>query len=852
MTLLNPNTEKFQSFPLSQPSYFTHIPKFVSDAQGNTYFYHSNALFRFSETAGIQKIPQFIGSSRYLSFYIDRSNVFWVGTNGHGVHKFDLTANQFERYPYRANFHTDLFAEHLGVQVSHLPGFNNFDHAYYFRQTIDHQNHMLFNIGKGEFYQIDLQTKQLTKFPTPPRLDATSSKPAPLATDTHGGKWTVSESVLYRYNEQLRNWIPKLNLSMISSNIMEFVIDKQALWLATEMSGLLRVDGNTLAIHHYISQPGDTTSLSSNVLNCLSTDPLNPTILWIGTFGSGLCRFDKRTGKCHRFTTKDGLPNNVIYSVVPDRLGSLWLGTNKGLCRFNRQTFTIKNYTTEDGLMANEFNRYHILHLPNDRIFLGGIEGITAFNPALVKNDTFQPVVELTGLQINNKEIKPSATSLLGELPIHTLKELTLAHDQNYLNVEFAALQFNKEKKIKYRYRMIGLDKGWIVVNSPMAIYTDLKPGDYTLVINASNSSGIWSKYRRRLKIIIQPPFWATWWAYGLYGVLIVALIYGLLRAYTNRLRLKQFVILKQNEVELTIKEAQQLKDINEMKTRFFTNITHEFKTPLTLIMAPTNYLINELGQTKYARQLASIEQNSNQLLRLINQLLDLSKIEAKAMRVYESQGNPGIFIGQILDSFIELANQKDIQLIYQNQTTNDYVFDASLLERIIYNLVSNALKFTKEHGIVTVQLYASDGITVVVADNGVGIPPEKLASVFERFVQADASSTRQHEGTGIGLALVKELVDLQHGHIRIDSEVDPIKGQQGTTVTLQLPYRLVESAEPTSLPVMDIMANMTASQSGSAPIILLVEDNPEMATLIIDCLPAHYQFIWAKNGVEG
>ncbi|GAB4004442.1 ATP-binding protein [Spirosoma migulaei] len=498
--------------------------------------------------------------------------------------------------------------------------------------------------------------------------------------------------------------------------------------------------------------------------------------------------------------------------------------------------------------MANEFNRHHILQLPDDRIILGGIEGITTFNPSQVKNDTFQPRVELTGIQINNRQIEPGKGSPLGELPIHALSELSLLSNQNYLNFEFASLQYNKEKKTRYRYRMEGLDADWIVVNRPMASYTDLKPGYYTLFINASNSSGVWSKHVRTFRIKIHPPLWATWWAYTIYGLLLVALLYGIFRTYANRLQLQQSVILKQNEVELTIKEAQQLKNIDEIKTRFFTNITHEFKTPLTLIIAPTHYLINELSQTKYARQLASIEQNANQLLRLINQLLDLSKIEASAMEVHESRGNPGVFIGQILDSFTELANQKGVELTYHNQATSDYLFDASLLERIIYNLVSNALKFTPTGGNVTVQLNAANGITLVIADNGIGIPSEKIAAVFERFVQADTSSTRTHEGTGIGLALVKELVDLQQGTIRIDSEVDSLTNQHGTTITLQLPYRQVE---PLTGPI-DKALDIRESRSEAVPIVLLVEDNPDMATLIIDCLPTTYQFIWAKNGVVG
>ncbi len=286
----------------------------------------------------------------------------------------------------------------------------------------------------------------------------------------------------------------------------------------------------------------------------------------------------------------------------------------------NRRTFTTQTFTRDDGIMADEFNRNHYVQFPEGNILMGGLEGFTVFDPRQIGKDAFEPAVELTQLQVNNQVIQPDlpatdgadtttsanrslpGTSVLGALPIQATDQLTLAHNQNYLTVQFAALQFDQPAKNRYRYRLEGLEEDWKETTRPEAIYTNLPPGDYVLVINASNTSGRWSRHVRKLAITIQPPFWATWWAIVLYCLIGLGMAWGLLRVYLNRLRLNQTIQLRQQE-------ADQLRAVDTIKTNFFTNITHEFRTPLTLILAPTEQMASENPGPKNRRRLQTIEQ---------------------------------------------------------------------------------------------------------------------------------------------------------------------------------------------------------------------------------------------------
>ncbi|MCK8495380.1 ATP-binding protein [Spirosoma sp. RP8] len=853
---LNPTTGQVKAYPLPiyNPEWWDCLT--TMDAHGTMYFNQNNVLYRFTDQQG----PVIVDQRNHItdqcaSLFVDRSQVLWVGTNGAGIRKYDLRAAAFRAEPYAVNFYNDVLSTHwLDVPADQLPtpadlrGLN----SYNFRYTIAQNRYLWCNIASSDVYRIDLRAKQSRKFPLPVSFyegDNIDAIPCPLATDPTNQVWATYRHFVWTFDEEQQKWVTQPYRIPVKPtfHVLSFVVDEQALWLATKEAGLWRLDRKTGKMTQYANQPRNARSLSSNALFCLSEDPQDPSRLWIGTFGSGLCLFDKRSGTCQRIGQQDGLPNNVIYSAIPDHRGYLWMGTNKGICRLDRRTLATKTFTRADGLLADEFNRFHWLHLPNDRIIMGGLEGITAFYPHQVSNDTFKPSVELTSLYINNQ---PLSGNRLYSLPIQTLSRLTLPYDQNFITAEFAALQYNRLGKNRYRYRLEGLETSWKETDRPVATYTNLPPDDYVLVLTATNTSGQWSPQERRLAIRIQPPLWQTWWAYLLYGLTALGLGIASIRVYGNRLRLQQSLALQRREIALKQQEAEQLKAVNELKSNFFANITHEFRTPLTLILGPAERLSQRWHGPDDQAQLATIDRNANQLLGLVNQLLDLSKLEAGALPVVAVRSDLGPFVEQIAQQFKALADEKAIRLTVQmTGLATTYWFDADKLERILYNLLGNAIKFT-DRGEVTVQLKgAEQGIELTVFDTGSGIPAHKLPHIFDRFYQADQTSTRSHSGTGIGLALVSELVSLQNGSIQVDSEVG-----QGTSFTIRLPYRSADRPDETmpKSPTIGEYTDVEPPTSANQPLLLLVEDNADLTQFIRQSLSSDYRIFHCANGQAG
>ncbi|PSR51875.1 hybrid sensor histidine kinase/response regulator [Adhaeribacter arboris] len=843
VTQLHPRTGQVRAYRLPADRQSWYGMNFTQDSRGVVYFAQRERLFRFQNELGPVLLAQLTPKTgRCASLFIDRSDVLWLGTDGSGVRKYDLRADGFQTTPYQENFQTDLLTQRLGVPASLVLPYVQTNNPYHFRYTYDGRGTLWINVGSSTFYHINPVSQAVRKVNFPISFEKSIS---PLATDEKGQVWVLHAYQFWRFDAAQQQWmLSAYQLDPESSfEILQMVVDEQAFWLATRARGLIRLDRRTRQLRQYTHQPGQFTSLSNNALFCLSQDPVDANRLWIGTFGSGLCAFDKRTGQCRRITEQEGLPNNVIYSALPDEQGYLWLGTNKGLCRLNRKTFQTQVYTTEDGLLANEFNRFHYLQLPTTgQMIMAGVEGFTVFQPARLQDDLFQPQVELTELQINNRVVDPRKDLLLAQ-PIHAVQKLVLPYNRNFVTVSFAALQYNRPGKNQYRYQLVGIDEGWVESQQPQAVYTALPPGDYTLRVNASNTSGHWSPYVRQLTIIITPPWWRTWWAYLLYGFLLSGMIWYGFRLYVNRLRLQQAVVLRQQE-------ARQLRALDELKSRFFTNITHDFRTPLTLILSPLEGLLQDPAGTPFRQKLTLIQRNAVQLLGLINQVLDFSKLDAQMLTVQETRGNLADKVGQTVQLFQQEAAAKSIELIYQSEVTGEYWFDAGKLERILSNLVANAVKFTPAGGQITVLLDVTEGILVTVADTGTGIPKEKLPYIFDRFFQVNGDQVNSaFGGTGIGLALVKELVELQGGQITVESELG-----KGTLFRVWLPLQLAETISENWSGPLPANNELPAAQANSEelPLILLVEDNPELADFIADSLPPHYRVCRATNGAEG
>lgn len=822
--------------------------KAVSDANGNMYLADKQLLLRVSAAGLTHIIADFHGhdwDSR--SFWIDKSQVLWVGTSGSGVRKFNLRGNQFRSFPYTGGFYSDWLTITLEVPRAKHPVYPKFSTSYHFRYTSNPKRGKIWYSVGGEpaaVYSVRTGDRQIDRTILP-QIQNVNAHYYPLAEDPLGDIYIFYNSSFFKYSDVSKRFEPtayRVNVQK-TGVVIQIVADKNYFWLCTSDNGLFRLDRKTGNLTHYAHDPARAFTLSGNALFCIFPDPADANRLWIGTFGSGLCAFDKTTGKSKRLSTGDGLPNNVIYFAIPDAYGSLWVGTNKGLSQVNRKTFKVRNYTTEDGLAADEFNRFHYLQMPDGRILVGGIEGLTAFHPKYLKDDPFSPSVELVGMQINNRTVLTGENPFIGDKPLQTLTELTLPYNQNFLTFEYASLQFNETSKKFYRHQLVGVDHDWIESSEPKAVYTELRPGTYQLKLNAANTSGIWSTQLRTVSIKIEPPFWATWWAYSFYAAAFASLMFWLFRIYANRLQMKQ-------ENELRRREAEQLRMADAMKTRFFSNITHEFRTPLTLIMTPAEQLKMKLKDQEDQNKLTSINRSANHLLELINQLLDLSRLEAGALPVHEVRGDLASFVAQTVQLFEQKAEEKYIRLTFENlNVTGHYFFDADKIERIIQNLVFNALKFTGKNGQVVVLIcVGEDGaFTIRVNDTGIGIPKDKLSAIFNRFYQVDESSPGgSGQGTGIGLSLVKEIIDLLNGQINVESEPG-----KGTSFEVSLPLKLIREQ---ALPATDVAKTEDTSIAEDFRTfhVLVVEDNEELLNYIVESLPAHYRVSRAYNGREG
>jgi signal transduction histidine kinase/DNA-binding NarL/FixJ family response regulator/streptogramin lyase len=850
----------------------------ITGTNGDRWFTCNGRIFRIDKrTDDISEIsdptdPQYPNVSALM---IDRSGNLWFGKNAQGLCKINLKAPRFisKKYTY-TNFEANIMVNELGLPIRDMPaGFDNHAFGYIYRKATDTLNgviwiqNYLLGFTEPKLVVYDIASKKIiTK-----NIAFSPNGEVGISYDDRGNTWLIG----------INNWRPfKINYrnGTIAKESIELpghvpdslfragkvainpIVDKDMMWVMASNASidfgawtLVSIHLLTKDIRCYPIVP-DNAEPSSSLLMMVS-DPSNPKYLWIGTTGNGLIRFDKTNGRSHAFTTDDGLPNNTIYAIVPDNDNNLWLSSNKGLSRFDPVTHAIRNFDITDGLISNEFNRWHCFKLPDGRIAFGGVTGYTIFNPADIKDDDFHPQVLLSNLLINNKSL-PDSSSLTGS-NLNALTKLILPYDQNFLTFEFASDEYNSTQKISYRYRLTNFDDDWVYTgNTRFANYTKLPPGKYILEINASNTSGAWSNKIKILQVIITPPWWQTWWAYLIYILIGAGLIISFFYYRLRRIRLAQEMILQQ-------KQTEQLKAVDEMKSRFFSNITHEFRTPLSLIISPVEKLQGEIKDEQTRKTLATVQGNANRLLQLINQLLDLSKLEAGNMQLHFSRGRLDEFIEEMVYLFIPLAEHQQLELTSQCTILQEYLFDAEKLKTILFNLLSNAIKFTPAGGkiVITGTEDGNKKIRLSISDTGIGIPADKVPFIFDRFFQVDDSRIRLYEGTGIGLALVKELAELMHGTVTAESTPNA-----GSTVTLVFPAEKAHNSnapqweKETGNGIILLPGKKSARTNGQhkeksetgLPLLLLVEDNQELLEFLRESFERNFRVLTANNGVSG
>jgi signal transduction histidine kinase/DNA-binding response OmpR family regulator/streptogramin lyase len=825
------------------------------DASGNLYFELMRSLYKYdASTKSATKIWD--GElEQGQSFLIDRSDVAWFGNSASGVQVLNLRSLPFKSYTYTSGFFVDLLRQ-LSIapdntRWAQYTRLSQYTRDVQTRYGYDNSGNVWLTFGNNAAI-VNAKTKTFTELkPLQGKDQAFYFAPMTVANDTCWRVYSLTGTPVYYDNRNAR-WVYPLGDEWklpAPTNILNIIKIGKTLWATTKHDGLLSINLSTGETHWHKQVRNPPGSWPTDELTDLERDPTRASLLWIGT-RAGLVRFNMNTTEVQTFSVKSGLPNNTIYCIAADAKGFLWLSTNKGLCRFDPIYFKVRNFSGNDGLQGDEFNSFHEFVFPDGRIAFGGTGGITVFDPQLIKDDAFQPAVQITKVKINNEEANVTDSNFKGLLNEPAV--LNLAYDQNFFTFYFAGLQFNNVEKIQHRYRLTGLDRDWNYAGHlGMANYTKVPPGGYILELNTSNTTGVWSSNIKRVFITIDPPLWMTPWAYVLYAILFVSGGVGYVRYTISRIRLK-------NLVELKNKEAVQLRKLDEVKSRFFTNITHEFRTPLTLIVSPLEQLLKQDDlQQSHKKQLTLIQQNSHQLLGLVNQFLDLSKLEAGITRPALTPGAPGRFIESLAMLFQLTAANRKLQLTFQNEIEDcEYLIDQDKIERILNNLLSNAIKFTPEGGSIALSLTKvkrdnfSDIVTLRVADTGIGIAADVLPRIFDRFYQAEGKAIASHEGTGIGLALVKELTNLLNGKVTVESRVG-----EGTIFTVALP--LTKMNRETQL-VTKVSAshnhynnNEANSADDARPMILVAEDNDSLRGFLAEQLMPAYEVITASNGRE-
>jgi signal transduction histidine kinase/DNA-binding response OmpR family regulator/ligand-binding sensor domain-containing protein len=829
--------------PISSPA-LKDVPKLSQvDHHGMLYFAHGEKVYRMNKDGQLTVLWEnaIFPGLRISALYIDRSDVLWVGVNAQGVFKIDLQARPFQSYHYKTFYLLDIL-DFAGAGPVRPASWQE-ESSYQLRQAYDSKGNLYITANflanhDAEMLRMDKQGFHLFSKDKKTRSDQ-ALVIMPGDEVWNYDQWTSSWNIFTE-----KNGSKPINLPLVTDTLTGEVADAHYIggyiWMSTYNEGLFQFQREKKINRFFGLQPA---GLMPKNLTEICPDPRDKNKFWIGSRGGGMVLWDINKGLERVFTIEDGLPNNTIYCILADRSGKIWCSSNKGIFRFDPATKEVRSFEMNDGLPGNEFNRAHKFQFPDGRMVFGALDGFVVFNPSDFEKETSKenvPVV-LTALQINNQQQDVNIAGSLTQQPLPQLSSINLPYNKNYLRFEFSAMLFNQPQKTRYRYQLVGADAGWIENGTNnIASYAALRPGKYTLKLNATDNNGIWSDSIKEIVIRINPPFWFTWWAYLIYALIALFLLRTYFIFRERRIKAEQNLAFEK-------REAHRLKELDELKDRFFSNITHEFRTPLTLIISPLEKLSQDSSLSPAAiNSVKTAQRNSQQLLRLINEFLDFSKLNEGQLQLRLSTGELDLFTAERVESFETVAAEKNIDLSFSNNGVSGfYLFDENKWEKIVVNLVGNALKFTPSNGKVSVRLAALEGnnIQLEVEDNGPGIPPEHQQKVFDRFYQVDNSSVRISGGTGIGLSLVKELTGLMNGEITLRSDA----GRSTVfNITVPLVKQQVELTQAATQPIVSIPAT---NGEDEPPLLLITEDNDELRRFIVESMQPHYRVIQTNNG---
>ncbi|QCR21175.1 two-component regulator propeller domain-containing protein [Pontibacter sp. SGAir0037] len=783
-----------------------------------TYFgglnYHPNLPIKFEKKFPINGENSISGNA-VREICQDKYGNFWIGTEDSGLNKYNPATGRFEQINSNKISHYNIHG--LAVLDDEL-WIGTFEHG------LD-----VMDVRTGEI---------LNHYEVGANADNLKSNFIVTIAKTRNNDFLLTTTVgLYLFQQKTKtfNLIPGLPIHPFYLSGIED--SKGIIWGGTYNEGLHYYDPTTGKNVSFKHEPGNKNSLSGNNAHDIFEDSRKN--LWVTT-ERGLSRYNPSQKNFTNYTTENGLPSNITYSILEDQEQNLWISTSKGLVFLNPITEEFKTYTTAHGLLSDQFNYSSAYKDAQGRMYFGSVKGMISFNPAEFIKTNYIPPVFITGFQINNKELAIRQNNSPLQESITYTKEITLDHNQSSFSIDFAALSYTVPEMTEYAYKLEGLDKDWNYLTSNRKVYfTQLPPGSYTFMVKAANSSGIWNEKATQLTIKILPPFWASSWAYFIYFTIGGIILYLLIRNYHKQTENK-------NRRKIEVLENEKEKEIYQAKIEFFTYVTHEIRTPLTLIKGPLESLMRKaVNMPDIASCLVIMEKNTNRLLNLTNQLLDFRKTETNGFSLSFVKTDISALLLELVDNFRPIAEQKNLSYKLNLPDAPLYAFvDREAILKIISNLLSNATKYAEARVQVILHKPSNQSFTIEIWNDGFLIPSESKERIFEPFYRIDENKNAR--GTGIGLPLARSLAELHNGSLELRPSQNDLN-----IFTLTLPihqeneFDLYEESAPGSTHTELIPEHIDSGKF----VVLLVEDQVDILEFIKHELSDSYTVLAVTNG---
>ena len=843
-----------------------------------------------------EKYPGLLNNSIF-QIYRDSRNGIWIGTWSGGLSYINEWSNSFEHYK-RESYSNSLsdnvisdFEESADgkIIVATEEGFLNFmdpnSHnfsVYRINGPKGIVNHIksLHTDGRGTLWVgtfasgIFYKTLGTSEFKHFDLIDDYKEQFYDITSSREGVWFASSLRGLFYFDyqsRQIKRYMPLSSdpESLSSAMVRSLLCDSKGnIWVGTN-GGLNRKDKGSKKFKRYFYNEDKNNRISSNVIYSLLEDSRKN--IWIGTAGGGVDIYDPASASFSQLSKQDGLPGNDVYGIQEDNAGVIWMSTENGLSAYSPVLKNFRNFEFTDGLQGNQFNPGSNFKSSRGELFFGGSNGFNKFDPSLMKENPEVPKAYITGLEINNQRVSHVSDPELIKQSLLTLDHLELKYNQNSLRFDFAANNFLLPQKNRFKYRLNGYSPNWIEIQKEnKAIFTKIPPGDYVLEVMAANNDGRWNETPTRMGITIRSPFWSSYYAFLVYITVVLIIVYLLQRELRIRNRLQNSIL--QERIQRENEEK-----LHQLKLQFFTNISHEFRTPLTLILSPLALLKKKItGVEDSAEHLNLIENNANRLLRLVNQILDIRKIELGKV-VFQPQSFDLIALCQeVFQCFSLQDNDRRIIFSFESDFSSLFItIEPDKIDKLIFNLLSNAMKYTPPGGTIQLAVKNSEWqqemhpepwhsavgenlkgkfVTVLVKNDGQGIASNDVPHIFERFYQ----SPGQISGTGIGLHLCSEYIQLHKGQIEVFTGEN-----MGATFLVRLPITAgeiekgIQEAISHTIVYENQKDGLSAHASSSTKSeketrILVVEDNREMQKFLCGILSEYYQVSTADNGIDG